>query len=206
MIVLSDPATALTARGLDRTTEEFDVTEDTRERWLPVVGYEGAYEVSDLGGVRRVLPGGRRRLRRQCPNTSGYLTVTLSMNNVATSRVVHRLVAAAFLGPVPEGMHTCHCNGDKTDNRAVNLRYDSPTGNQADRIAHGTDIWGERHHAHKLTAEDVLEIWRLQQAGARPARLAEQFGVSGCAINDIVHGRTWTRIVPPRQFNRKDHE
>lgn len=50
----------------------------------------------------------------------------------------------AFVGPCPEGMEVCHNNGDCTDNRLENLRYDTKSANMLDRVRHGT-----HHNANK---------------------------------------------------------
>lgn len=112
------------------------------EVWLPVSGYEGLYEVSDLGRIRsldRVVvdkSGKRTRkfkgkiLTNVCANT-GYHLVSLHKNNKRVERrQVHRLVAETFL-PNPEcnSMYVDHRNGVRTDNRVENLRWVYPSEN-----------------------------------------------------------------------------
>lgn len=53
-------------------------------------------------------------------------------------RLVHRLVLEAFVGPCPEGMEGCHGDGDPTNNSLGNLRWDTATSNQLDKVRHGT--------------------------------------------------------------------
>jgi hypothetical protein len=103
------------------------------ERWLPVPGYEGRYEVSDLGNVRS-LPRQRTRggVLSQIERY-GYLSVCLSGRMFS----VHRLVLLAHVGPCPKGMETAHCNGNRKDNRLSNLRWATKSENTADRAAHG---------------------------------------------------------------------
>lgn len=111
------------------------------EIWRSVVGYEGTYEVSNRGRVRRVATRTGRpeeRLLKAALFSSGYPGVTLSRDGVRASKSVHRLVAAAFLGPAPEGSQVRHLNGDPTDNRLSNLRYGTALENAADKTAHGT--------------------------------------------------------------------
>jgi hypothetical protein len=101
------------------------------ERWLPVVGYEGRYEVSDFGNVRsldRLAPHGRHpgfmqrksgkllklgyhqgRPRVGLPDAQGKIRM----------RPVHKLVAAAFLGPCPPGMFVLHWDDDPKNNDRV---------------------------------------------------------------------------------------
>lgn len=110
------------------------------ETWLPIAGFEGHYEVSDLGNVRSLdrvvlvgLPNGTIYEKRLVgcaisPNncTNKYLKVSLSGKQI----LVHRLVAIAFL-PNEEGKRDVnHKNGVITDNRLVNLEWATRSENQ----------------------------------------------------------------------------
>lgn len=124
------------------------------EIWKPVAGYEGAYEVSDLGrvrGVDRLLSDGRKwkgKLLKSSDNGFGYLQVLLASGGVQRAKYVHRLVADAFLGACPEGMQVDHADNDRKNNRLNNLRYMTAWENTvrqldfgnspADRVANGT--------------------------------------------------------------------
>jgi hypothetical protein len=106
------------------------------ERWLPVPGWS-SYEVSDLGSVRRHAGGGQPLK----PHFDGqrYLAVCLSEAGIRTTKRIHCLVAAAFIGPRPDGLEVRHFDGDSFNNSASNLRYGTRAENQADRSRHGTD-------------------------------------------------------------------
>jgi DNA-binding transcriptional regulator YhcF (GntR family) len=110
------------------------------ERWLPVVGYEGYYEVSDWGRVRSLHPQGRPRGKFLRPSAGTYLVVNLSKDHVRESWPVHRLVGEAFLGPLPPGMMTRHGPGGPYDNRLVNLSYGSAAENADDQVRDGTAV------------------------------------------------------------------
>lgn len=118
------------------------------EKWLPVVGFEGIYEVSDLGRVRSLRrkvwqPRGAGFWRTQesrilKPSVArGYLRVTLRDSGVVSSQAVHRLVLTAFVGPCPSGMEACHFDDDPTNNQLSNLRWDTPSANHRDRTRNG---------------------------------------------------------------------
>ncbi len=117
----------------------------TAERWRPVVGYEGLYEVSNLGQVRsldyvdvrgRLWRGGSRKSR---PNVrSGHPQIPLRRHGEKGMAYVHRLVLEAFVGPAPEGMEACHNDGNPTNNALSNLRWASRAENNLDRVRHGT--------------------------------------------------------------------
>lgn len=139
------------------------------EKWLPVVGFEGSYEVSDMGRVRSldrfvtyIHPRSGRPSRRFF--TGVVLNPPIGGNGRPhvilrrRTRQVHRLVAEAFLGPVPEGMEVCHNNGDMLDNRAVNLRYGTHSENLRDRVKHGTDPEARKTHCpqgHEYSPENT---------------------------------------------------
>lgn len=114
--------------------------------WLPVVGFDGAYEVSDLGQVRSVKTG--RLLKPARINSLGHLQVKLYRDGKQHGRLVHRLVLEAFKGPCPPGMEARHVQtNDTSDNRLGNLAWGTYTENELDKRAHGTSSLGRRKAA-----------------------------------------------------------
>src|SRR5690606_6570320 len=103
------------------------------ERWRPVVGHEGHYEVSDQGRIRsvphvRITKAGQRypvrgQLLTPAVHPTGYPQVYLSVEGKTVPRKVHALVAEAFIGPRPEGHQIAHNDGDRLNSRLENLRY-----------------------------------------------------------------------------------
>lgn len=102
------------------------------EIWKPIKGYEGLYEVSNLGRVKS-LPKSveqyygykitNERLLKQSPDKKGYMMVWLYKNKKRETMKVHRLVADAFI-PNPQCKPQIdHINTVKTDNRVCNLRW-----------------------------------------------------------------------------------
>lgn len=143
------------------------------ERWLPIPGWDGVYDVSDHGRVRsrarfvdaklgskrwqseRVLSPGRM--------PHGHLTVRLCRNATGKSHAVHRLVLLAFVGPGPDGTECCHNNGDPADNRLSNLRWDTRIENQRDRVRHGTHYNSNKthcKHGHPLIESNLYRYGR----------------------------------------------
>ena len=113
------------------------------EEWRDIKGFEGQYQVSNMGRVRsldRIVPthhNGRRLARGKVMSpcfSSGYLKVVLYRNNKYNNRLVHRLVAEAFIEPIEGKTHIDHINGVKTDNRVENLRWVTQAENN--RYAH----------------------------------------------------------------------
>lgn len=142
---------------------------NTPEKWRPVVGYEGHYEVSDQGRVRslrRDVPsrwGGTRKwggktLRGTVTN-GGYVAVALSLNRKVKVRSVHRMVAEAFIGPIPDGMYVLHYNDVGTDNRLENLRIGTVSENGHDAVRNGRNPHASKTHCirgHALSGPNLL--------------------------------------------------
>jgi hypothetical protein len=177
---------------------------DEPERWLPVVGWEGRYEVSDQGNVRSLwAPNGPRRVPRllkprvHAPAPNGRMLVFLcdGKRRKPQPRLVHHLVLEAFVGPRPDGQETRHGPGGALDNRLVNLRWGTHVDNiRVDKERDGTVLFGERHPSAKLTEADVREIRRRRAEGEMMKVLAAEFGVDQANISAIVNRRSWKRL------------
>lgn len=96
------------------------------EIWFDIFGYEGLYQVSDKGRVRRLyVRGGNKehvKVLKSHTCNNGYLQVTLSACNSKKTFSVHRLVAQAFLPDWNPKLCVDHINGIRSDNRVENLR------------------------------------------------------------------------------------
>ena len=144
------------------------------EEWLPVVGFEGIYEVSDHGNVRSLdrfianpLPTGVMRrqfitgkqLKPGLAKSGAYPYVNLSKGyKDQKSKHVHRLVMDAFVGPRPTGMHVRHLDGNPTNNKLSNLTYGTPSENGRDAVRHGRNRQANRTHCkrgHELSEPNL---------------------------------------------------
>jgi hypothetical protein len=171
----------------------------TQEVWRPIPGYDG-YEASNLGRVRSLdrwlekgsRGGGRVKwFQRGCVlaikiDPAGYSTVL-------KGKLVHRLVMAAFRGSPPDGYEVAHNDGNRGNNKLVNLRYDTPLGNQHDRIAHGTHLRGPRNPNAKLTPQDVLVIRSIK--GETQTAIGKRFGVTKGCVQGIVSRDSWAWLA-----------
>lgn len=168
------------------------------EHWKPIAGYEGHYEVSDLGRIKSLARGttqssGRqRRLVERIMSTpvhaTGYRFVTLHMGAIREKLRVHLLVLRAFVGEKPEGCEACHRDGDRTNNALSNLRYDTISANQMDRVIHGTSNRGTQH-ANSILDEEKVRAIRIDPR--RHGLIAADFGVSNGCVSLIKTRRTW---------------
>lgn len=163
-----------------------------RDDWSPIAGYEGLYEVSSAGQVRRV---GRRILKDQLSGP-GYRKVVLCRSNVARPHLVHRLVAAAFLPADSSRPHVNHIDGSRDNNDISNLEWCTQSENlqHAASLGRMTHNRGEGCGTAQLTEEDVhwVRLWLDQ--GYSCASVSRAFSVSYSAISHIKHGTTWRHL------------
>lgn len=143
----------------------------TPEEWRPVVGYEGLYEVSNLGRVRsldrevpnrweRPKPVKGRVLAGSISPQTGYRTATLT--DAAGGRkpyyaLIHRLVLEAFMGPCPPGMECCHKDLDRSNEALSNLRWDTRSANTLDAVKHRTNHNAAKTHCPQGHPYDSVE-------------------------------------------------
>src|SRR5688572_24881149 len=121
----------------------------TQERWLPIAGWEGYYEVSDHGRVRSLdrlavrrqgKPAARRgRVMALQKTGAGHLIVRIQRNGHDWTVQVHVLVLTAFVGPRPPGLVCRHLDGNPENNIPDNLAWGTSSQNKYDSIRHGTD-------------------------------------------------------------------
>lgn len=147
------------------------------EVWKDVVGYEGLYQVSNLGRVKSV---DRTIFRSSTPQkvkgkiisqgllNSGYKAVSLWYKKKRKAFTVHRLVANAFLEKVDGKDFIDHINGVRTDNRANNLRWCTRIENSNFPIARSKYIAANKKRVEKIRkirSEHSLEVLQLTTEG-----------------------------------------
>lgn len=164
----------------------------SRERWRQIGDWP--YEVSTLGKLRRTETacGTRAGLVLRDHNATGYRRVFLHDSPRSQHFFVHRLVAETFLGPPTDKWRVVnHKNGDKCDNRLVNLEWCTREENQL-HAATLHNHKGEGHGNAKLTLEEVRQI-RKQYNGewGQQTKLAKEYGVTQMLVSKIVRGEVW---------------
>ena len=102
-----------------------------KEQWRDVDGYEGMYQVSDLGRVRSKYSG-EWKVMKAIKRLDGYLSVDLWKNGKKKNFLIHRLVASAFI-PNTDSSKTQinHINEEKSENRVSNLEWCTAQDNNA---------------------------------------------------------------------------
>lgn len=171
-----------------------------QEVWLPVAGWEGLYEVSNMGRVRRLptIVGHRFGTRIQPgkilkgqKNKNGYWYVGLASKDVAVKVLVHRLVAKHFLPPtdLPEANHD---DLNKDNNRWDNLEWTTRKGNAEHAARAGRfRATSNPNTAKKLTAAEIPKIIAARNSGRTYVSIGGEFGVCRQMVANIVLGKAW---------------
>jgi hypothetical protein len=165
----------------------------SEEEWRPVVGFEGWYEVSDLGRVRRAASGPHTRVGyvlKPVRLPSGRLMLHLSAGGRRyRNRKIHHLVALAFIGPRPPGCGINHVDGDVTNNRATNLEWVTQRENEDHAVRNGLKASGDRVGTAKLTQEQVIGIARSYVRGVTSQKeLAARNDIAQTTVSRIIRG------------------
>lgn len=153
-----------------------------------IPGYQG-YSACDDG---RIFSHKSGKFLKPTPNHKGYFRVQLSIAGKSTTHCVHTLVLLTFVGARPAGCVARHRSGDKGDNALSNLVWGTAIENEADKLAHGTFICGEKHPKAILTDDEVAEIRMAKTLGGEhwnSRLLAKKFGVKQDTIQKIAAGR-----------------
>ena len=168
------------------------------EIWKDIDGYEGYYQVSNMGRVRsvdrvvehptngaRVLNGKLRKLKL---HRSGYHHLGLTKDGETKYRLVHRLAAQAFI-PNPESKpQVNHIDGVKTNNNVSNLEWATHKENTVHAVEN-------KLIKTKLNKEDVIAIRLLYSKGKHKLRdISSLFNVHYSTISEIVNGVSWKHI------------
>ena len=168
------------------------------EEWIPIPSLP-LYSVSSYGRVRRDIAVKHSprtgNILSQRPLPRGHMQVTVSIGGRPTTRLVHRLVAEAFLPPPPAGKDcVLHRDDNPANNAPSNLWWGTKPENSADMVRKGRQCRGDRIKSAKLKPRDVAEIRRCAASGERQRDIANRFNVSQSNISMLVNGVTWGHV------------
>lgn len=159
-----------------------------------MLGYEGLYEVSDMGHVRGVpRQGCDGRVLIARIDRRGYRIVRLCRKQVYRASAVHVLVCEAWHGPRPAGAVTRHLNGDSLDNQPVNLTWGTQAENMRDMVVHGRGKVSKTHcpEGHPYGGGNLLvegEVRRCVECRRR--QRARWWAANGKALDARRSGRS----------------
>jgi len=178
----------------------------TMEIWKDVLGYEGFYEVSNLGRVKSLprvwYAGNTKALRRKGETImklyidgGGYCQVDFSINCKHKRYSVHRVVASAFIDNPENKPCVNHINSDRTDNRVENLEWVTYHENTKHAFKYGNmkKNKGIIHGMCRLTEEDVLKIRELEDVHPHET-LAKMFNTGRRNVGYILSRKLWKHI------------
>lgn len=175
------------------------------ERWKPIKGYEGLYEVSDQGNVRsidrycktnirhvkqRLIKGKilKRNLKR-----NGYYTVDLSKDGKVKTTLIHRLVAETFIDN-PNGLKCVnHIDSNRKNNNLTNLEWVTSSENRLHGIKQGNVVFKQTKQVLCVEENRVFEqakiaaLWILEK---HPDRTKAKKQVIAQNIRGCCQGRT----------------
>lgn len=179
------------------------------EIWKDIEGYNGLFQVSDLGRVRSI---NRKIIRKDgivyfkknrvlipFKTNSGYLRVTLLFTDkVPKYHSIHRLVALTFIPNLENKKTVNHKNGIKTDNRLSNLEWNTHSENVLHSIKIGLATYnhqtGSNNRYAILTDEQVINIRNLSKQGLRQKDIRKIYNkVNQSTINRVVNYKTWSK-------------
>lgn len=177
-----------------------EIVAPATEEWRAIAGYEGRYEVSNLGRVKSLLAANNVKRIHIKPQrlTSGkrgkYLRVNLYKDGHHLTVCVHKVVAEAFVGPCPVGLTVNHKDTIKTHNYDTNLEYITGVNNTAHSVANRLHAYGERNGKAKLTDNDIPMIRHRAKGGESAYRIAKDYMMSEVAISDVITRKHWRHI------------
>lgn len=173
------------------------------EEFRDIEGYEGLYQVSNLGRVKSlsriktniygIKYPIKERILKHVTHTEGYLSVALCINGKPTTKLVHRLVGQAFLLKDIEKAFINHKNGIKIDNRLDNLEWCTTKENNQHSHDLNLSKKGVDHPNSKLLEKDIFEI-RNKLKHLSQTEVSEIYGVSQTLISKIKRNKIWKHL------------
>ena len=176
-----------------------------QENWLPIPGYEGFYEASDLGRIRSVdrtisPKGGPTYLCKgkiistKFVENEKRVVINLWKENKQKQFRLHKLIMLTFVGPRPEGMDICHYDGNAQNNRLDNLRYDTRSANIQDAIRHGTSTRGDNNGRSVLNSKMVMAMRLMRKQGHTVKSISNHFDVKYQTAVSAINGENWVGV------------
>lgn len=173
------------------------------EIWRDIEGYEGVYQISSFGRVRRILSHNKAKAGLIKPlKTKKYYVCRLCHEGKAKTFAIHIIVAKTFIGK----NSCCPLCQSKFQ---VNHKDLNPFNNRSDNLEYVTSFQNNLHalkkrqkaQAQKLNEEKVVHIKKMIQSGITQRKISEQFGISESTVSAINCGRNWSNINISNNIN-----
>ena len=177
------------------------------DEWRDIVGYEGLYQISKQGQVKRLERAAtdgrliREKILNRRISPSGYYRVNMRKNGGRKCHLVHRLVPEAFIPNPGTKPFINHIDGDKLNSVVENLEWVTPKENVDHAISVGLmkeippcSLQGESNPRHKITRKMAEKIRELYASGNYTLKqIADMYCVDKCTVWDIKENRTWMK-------------
>lgn len=174
-----------------------------KELWKDIQGYEGLYQISSLGRVKRLERenkfGNKTRVLKEMimtpvKNRHGYMGLNISIDKKMKPYSIHRLVATHFIQNIDNLPEVNHIDGNKNNNVAYNLEWCTRKENMSHARSTGLiNHKGDNSPIAKLTNEEVKRIRKIYKSESRTYEdLAEEYGVGGSTIGRIIRKEVYT--------------
>lgn len=170
-----------------------------KEIWKDVLGWEGYYQISNLGRIKSLIRRGRKKeiILKEGRDRGGYSHVSGYKNKKQKSFLIHRIVLQSFLGK--SDLEGNHKDGNKQNNFLENLEYCTPSEN----IKHSYKIGiksnvGEKNPRHKLKEWDIKIIRKLYCNTIYwkdKTKLSKLFDTTRTNIYLIVTYKNWSHVA-----------
>lgn len=170
------------------------------EIWKDIEGYEGLYQVSDMGRVKSFPRPGTRTMKPRILKLSiekkGYVKLNLRKNNRVKTVRIHRLVALSFLLNPENKRVVNHVDSDRSNNMLENLEWATQSENIIHGYQHGNIEYknGSMGNGAKLTETDIPAIRSWLSKGWTQKRVAVLFRISESGIGKISRGEIWNHV------------
>lgn len=167
------------------------------ETWKDVVGYEGYYQVSSMGGFKsldRKVPHPRSHKGyhfrkgkhiKATISVFGYKRVPITRYHHEKTLFLHRLVAEAFLDNPENKPQVNHKDGNKLNNSVGNLEWVTSKENINHAHSSGLCAKGDSHHKTKLLDSDIINIIKRIKSGDQLKKIAIDYCVNRDTIGNV---------------------
>ena len=160
------------------------------EIWKDIEGYEGLYQVSNIGRVKSLTTGNLKALTLF---KNSYHKLVLYKHNKQSTFYIHQLVAKAFIHNPDNKITINHIDGNKLNNNVNNLEWTTYLENMTHAIKNNLiNNVGESNRGSKLSESQVIEIDNIiKNKKISQEKIAKLFNVNATTIHNIKYRKKW---------------
>jgi hypothetical protein len=178
------------------------------EIWKPILGFEGLYEISNMGRVYSIPRTVKRSNDTICSvagkyksvfmGNAGYYMVTLYKDGIRNCNTLHYFMAITFIGEQQNDDQVNHKDGNKTNNSPDNLEWVSAS----DNIIHSYNSKLSKK-AHSVTKELLLQIIESRYAGKSFTEIADLYNLNWHYVQKIFMGKRHRVLLKEMGYEHK---